>query len=857
MTASVTNVVGWHVHIDTALRDSVVQRVAERRARAHLLVGSDGIGKSTLLRAIGDGLAGRAHQVIPVVGDAALRAIPLAALAPILAGDDPGTTEARLQRLFDAVAPASANQVLLIDDAHLLDAESAAVIARLIRVYGIRAVLTAPSPQSLGDGVARLTEDGTVETTRVPPLDQTTAAMAVEKALGGRVEPGDLRSLLSRAGGNPLHLRELVVAIVREGSAVPSAHGLRISSGPMPARLRRSIAARYTSLDPATRHYAELVAVAGLLPSPTEPAEVEAADVLETSGLAEHDAGGHRLAEPLHREVLLGLLPAREREKRTIEAGSWLSASADPAHRHRAIVLLAGTRQPPSIDDLEWAAAEAHAHEAHSVAIELTDLTIRLAPERGEQLSGGALLVRANALSVAGRHDEAEAAFDLALSMPLDDDTLALGASRLGFHHAVRRMNPDQGALRAEAFLSRLHDPEALAFLETNIAKLRFMSGQLTPAPPGGEEGGGAQELNVQLMRIHRSVFTGELAAARDAIARTRSLAEAHVDLLPQAGAAADFGQFLVLVDEARGADALAHVLEMRARRDDESRGLWAYALALLALLRGDLEAAYEAATEAAELLAWRDYIAAQGPAKALRATAAALTGRGGVTRDMLRAIDDETWRTNVPTALQAAEAEAWLLAEDGDRQAAVATIAAAVRRGLDARHLTLSALTAITAVRLGRADEVLPLLREAVAAAPGVPLVRLAAEHAEGLAARDPQVLLTVAVAYETAEYLGPAIDAARQSADIARAQGAVSLARRASSVAARLGAPQPSGRDASAVLSAREYAVASAAATRLRNREIAEQLGLSVRTVENHLARAFRKLGVASRDELPAALR
>src|SRR5690606_3774407 len=55
---------------------------------------------------------------------------------------------------------------------------------------------------------------------------------------------------------------------------------------------------------------------------------------------------------------------------------------------------------------------------------------------------------------------------------------------------------------------------------------------------------------------------------------------------------------------------------------------------------------------------------------------------------------------------------------------------------------------------------------------------------------------------------------------------------------------------------LSDREREVAVAAAQRLRNREIAERLGLSVRTVENHLANVYRKLGVTGRDDLAAAL-
>lgn len=48
----------------------------------------------------------------------------------------------------------------------------------------------------------------------------------------------------------------------------------------------------------------------------------------------------------------------------------------------------------------------------------------------------------------------------------------------------------------------------------------------------------------------------------------------------------------------------------------------------------------------------------------------------------------------------------------------------------------------------------------------------------------------------------------------------------------------------------------MARAAATRRRSRLIAEDLGLSVRTVDNHLARVFRKLGVTGRDELAEVL-
>jgi DNA-binding NarL/FixJ family response regulator len=47
-------------------------------------------------------------------------------------------------------------------------------------------------------------------------------------------------------------------------------------------------------------------------------------------------------------------------------------------------------------------------------------------------------------------------------------------------------------------------------------------------------------------------------------------------------------------------------------------------------------------------------------------------------------------------------------------------------------------------------------------------------------------------------------------------------------------------------------ERQVARLAATGLTNRQIAEQLFLSEKTIETHLSRAYRKLGIRSRTQL-----
>nr|MDT0525723.1 helix-turn-helix transcriptional regulator [Streptomyces sp. DSM 41633] len=51
---------------------------------------------------------------------------------------------------------------------------------------------------------------------------------------------------------------------------------------------------------------------------------------------------------------------------------------------------------------------------------------------------------------------------------------------------------------------------------------------------------------------------------------------------------------------------------------------------------------------------------------------------------------------------------------------------------------------------------------------------------------------------------------------------------------------------------VTAREREVAGLVAQGLSNRDIAERLTVSVRTVEGHIYRACIKLGVADRDEL-----
>jgi DNA-binding CsgD family transcriptional regulator len=55
---------------------------------------------------------------------------------------------------------------------------------------------------------------------------------------------------------------------------------------------------------------------------------------------------------------------------------------------------------------------------------------------------------------------------------------------------------------------------------------------------------------------------------------------------------------------------------------------------------------------------------------------------------------------------------------------------------------------------------------------------------------------------------------------------------------------------------LTASELRVARIAATGLTNREVAQSLFLTEKTIENHLRSVYRKLGIQSRSQLPRAL-
>jgi DNA-binding CsgD family transcriptional regulator len=137
--------------------------------------------------------------------------------------------------------------------------------------------------------------------------------------------------------------------------------------------------------------------------------------------------------------------------------------------------------------------------------------------------------------------------------------------------------------------------------------------------------------------------------------------------------------------------------------------------------------------------------------------------------------------------------------------------------------------------------------------------MVGLYARHAAAVAETDGSALDAVSADFEAAGSLMSAADAAAQAAarhDHAgrRRENSESSARALRLAVQCGGAITPAIRATAQPLpvTAREREIASFIAAGLSNREIAERLTVSVRTVEGHIYRACIKLDVTDRDEL-----
>jgi DNA-binding CsgD family transcriptional regulator len=842
----------WAIQSYEDARSEILQRSAAP-GRVQLIRGDAGVGKTTLAGEVTSQLAADGFTVLPIVGIHELSSVPLGAMTPILAlaSTKPELTIAeRLQRLLSVVAAPAGGQryVLAVDDGPLLDEMSASAVYQLVRVHGIRCVMTARTTQAIAGPLARLLVEGLVDECEIVGLSEEQAGRAVRQALGRKVEPTSLGRLVHLAGGNPLFLRELTFAAHERQAMRSTSDGLEIDVRQLPTYLRTSISDRFDGLDADERAVIEMLAVASPLPLSTLSGDV--VERLRAALLVNVNETGVLLAHPLYAEVVLAGLSGPSAERSRLAAARLLETEgATEATRYRVLCLRLDSSEQLVADDLTWAAQHANWLGDRAMSLRFAVAAVAVNP------TARTLSRQATALSMLQRWDEAELSFENAATLAVSDDDRVHVAAAHGSYLAFTRGRARAAVALGSTVIDVIEDDSYRQELQTHLGKWSIPAGEASASTSGSDQQRAVTTVDEALLLATRAIFAGDAAAATAAIAAGTPHIEAGRGLTPHARQLFEFIHIFVLLYSGQLDQARDLATAQRSDRFSDLSATFDYASGLLELYAGNIDRTLELARSAAEGLQSHDIAGLRMPALALFAAANARLGNVAEALDQLGGLEADTY-LHASVIAQGAEARAWVLAHQSRYDEAAEIVAAAAATLVARESWGVVGSTAYVAVRLGRAQVGAELLQTAVQNSPS-PLLSAMNHHAVASLQSDPVALVEAADMLASTGQFGAAVDAADEAVALYRASNAGEQARLAARRAAEYAALSSDFRlrrpsDSSVTLTARERTVADAAAGRESSREIAARLGLSVRTVETHLANVYRKLGVRRRADL-----
>ncbi|MFF7284594.1 helix-turn-helix transcriptional regulator [Streptomyces griseorubiginosus] len=258
-----------------------------------VVTGPAGRGKTRLVTE-----AVRGTDCARATGTPETRDLPFAAFAHLL----PDTVS-----LHRAVQLLSGVRLLLVDDAHLLDDASAALVHQLA-VHGRTRLLVVATEGARAPGaITRLWTGELLPRLDLEPLPREETAQLLAAGAGG-LEALTVSRLHRLCQGDLRLLRELVGAVREQGllSRVPDS-GEWEWRGPVPvtATVRERLADLLDRADPGERATLDRLAFGEPLPVDADTLDLGALEVLEADGLVHiDDHGTASLAHPLHGPVL-------------------------------------------------------------------------------------------------------------------------------------------------------------------------------------------------------------------------------------------------------------------------------------------------------------------------------------------------------------------------------------------------------------------------------------------------------------------------------------------------------------------------------------------------------------------------
>lgn len=230
-----------------------------------------GVGKSALADAVAERLNGEV-TVVRVHGSAALSSVPFGVLTPYtgdLSAEESVSQVAVLRsiwRYFEELrADGSAPVLLVLDDAHYLDDASAAVIADLIAAGWASVVAAARPRPGLPQPMSQLWFDGLAERVDLRPLDRHQVEEVLGRILDGTVPDATVDAIWNGTCGNP-RILDALLHDAAEAGTLARRNGIWILVGPLPAdgpRLSAVVAKDQLRRPPEEQEALRLIALAG------------------------------------------------------------------------------------------------------------------------------------------------------------------------------------------------------------------------------------------------------------------------------------------------------------------------------------------------------------------------------------------------------------------------------------------------------------------------------------------------------------------------------------------------------------------------------------------------------------------
>jgi DNA-binding CsgD family transcriptional regulator len=799
--------------------------------------------------------------------------------------------------------------LLAVDDAHLADAASldyvSFLLPRLEELPVLLLIAARSDPLDASEHLERILADTAVRNLTLTPLSAKATATLLAQELAAAPEPAFVDTCHEVSGGNPFLLCELARTL-KERGIHPQADQTEVVRNLAPDRVAKTALMRLARLSPDAEKVGRSVAILGeetdlRLVAELAGIEIEtardAADELRQSAILDGDVSP-RFIHPLVRNAIYADVPAGERADAHARAAQLLR-ERDASPERIATQFLAGEAREgrATVEVLVEAAERALDTGAPRSAIAYLNRALReppppdLKPAVLESLLTAGFRAADHAVLPAIEADiEAEMGRDPSLrSRWADQLTLSMAMSGR-FEEAASMLKAAVEFAVAEDDVERAFQLEAqlntLALIVPSLPRVNLdrYAEQMDPDSPGGRL---AAAMELRAAMTDSSLSAGPMVdAAKRALGHDGIIFVEEPDPISPIVALS----MLVVTDEVDAAQrALDRAFEIARERNGTPElvrawylsGFVAWGYGDLVRAEADMRQAIDLARLAgivplvviyagplAEILIERDELdAAEAELQAVGASSGPLpnnpiSGMQLLVRGHLHFEQGKLEEALDDFSELADQSEEMGFGPAGPGSASPWTARALVALGRHAEARAMADEMMEWAERWGVPSGIAHVLRAVAVARGGEEEIELL-ERAVAMLEDSPRrlerahALVDLGAALRRANRRIEAREPLREAFQLARRCGATRVARRAQTELEASGETirryTPIGIES---LTASERRVADLAASGLTNRQIAQSLFVTVKTVEAHLSAAYDKLDIESRRQLAGAL-